>query len=157
MNPVFAPLNIVRPFHTAQHAGRSGATGRDRSGTDYLTALVARHPDPAAPVMSSALLRAQLDLLLERRLVADGVAEHNLDLQNPHTPLAAEREAKRSRSRRERSAPQREERSGGDLGLVRDRIACDVVASDERDSRSPPVGRLAGPSELYAGDRAHSA
>src|SRR5207244_1347252 len=52
MNPVFAPLNIVRPFHTAQHAGRSGATGRDRIGTDYLTALVARHPDPAAPVLS---------------------------------------------------------------------------------------------------------
>jgi hypothetical protein len=38
MNPVFAPLNIVRPFGAAQHAERSGATGRDRIQTDYLTA-----------------------------------------------------------------------------------------------------------------------
>jgi hypothetical protein len=47
MNPVFAPLNIVRPFDAAQHAGRSGAAGRDRIRTNYLTALVARHPDVA--------------------------------------------------------------------------------------------------------------
>jgi len=30
MNPVFAPLNIVRPFDAVRHAGRSGAAGRDR-------------------------------------------------------------------------------------------------------------------------------
>jgi hypothetical protein len=47
MNPVFAPLNIVRPFDNAQHAGRSGAAGRDRIRTNYLTALVVRHPERA--------------------------------------------------------------------------------------------------------------
>jgi hypothetical protein len=47
MNPVFAPLIIVRPFDAAQHAERSGAAGRDRIRTDYLTALVVRHRDSA--------------------------------------------------------------------------------------------------------------
>jgi hypothetical protein len=47
MNPVFAPLNIVRPFDAAQHPQRSGAAGRDRIRTNYLTALVVRHPDNA--------------------------------------------------------------------------------------------------------------
>src|SRR5439155_12148448 len=45
MNPVFAPLNIVRPFDAAQHAERSRYS-RDRIDTDYLTALVLRQPNP---------------------------------------------------------------------------------------------------------------
>jgi hypothetical protein len=39
MNPVFAPLNIVRPFDAARQVERSGSSRSRPDRPDYLTAL----------------------------------------------------------------------------------------------------------------------
>jgi hypothetical protein len=42
MNPVFAPLNIARPFEAAQQRWTIRSKPRDRIRTDYLTARISR-------------------------------------------------------------------------------------------------------------------
>jgi hypothetical protein len=44
MNPVFAPLNMSVLSTPRSTLDDPGAAGRDRIGTDYLTAPVVRHP-----------------------------------------------------------------------------------------------------------------
>src|SRR6266568_1263534 len=96
MNPVFAPLNIVRPFAAAEHAGRSGSSRPrpDRHGLSHHASRPSPRPagndDALAPLATGAVGEPQIPLArLRSRPYADLVKILYLAITGASDPTRA--------------------------------------------------------------------